>query len=157
MRTRLHGMRLEDGRTGFEMVQSLMVQSLAYGGVLPDAQQLAVRIRDLAARRQGINLAESLAHQYADERATVVETTSYAVRQFDDVASLARPHLSTVANIDEVFVDLMDELQSDGAAVEITTGLRDLDEATCGWQRGQVAYICGRTSMGKTALPPHQL
>jgi replicative DNA helicase len=147
LRTELTGLRLEDGRTGFEMVQCL-----GYGGALPHVGELASRIRDLANRRRGVAMAESLAHQFADERAKVDDTATYGVRQFDEIMSASRPHLRTAANIDEIFADVMAELQSDGNAVEITTGFRDLDEATYGWHRGQVAIIGGRTSMGKSAF-----
>jgi replicative DNA helicase len=147
LRTELTGLRLEDGRTCLEVVQGL-----SFGGAPPEVGELATRIHGLAARRHGVNLAECLAHQFADERAKIQDTASYGVRQLDEITSASRAHLRTAANIDEIFAELMDELQSEGSPVEITTGYRDLDEATYGWHRGQVTYIGGRTSMGKSAF-----
>jgi replicative DNA helicase len=148
LRTELTGLRLEDSQSGIELVQGL-----SFGGALPEVGELATRVHDFAARRCGVNFAESLAHQFADERAKIQDTVSYGVRQLDEISSASRAHLRTAANIDEIFAELMDELQSEGSAVEITTGFRDLNEATDGgWQRGKTAYIGGRTSMGKTAF-----
>jgi replicative DNA helicase len=147
LRTELAGLRLEDGRTGFEMLQSL-----GYAGTLPQASDLVARIRDLAARLRAVELSESIAAQFADPRAPIADTALYGVRQLDEVLSVARPHIRTSANIDEIYVDVMTYLQGDGETVEITTGFRDLDLATRGWHRGQLAIICGRTSMGKTAV-----
>jgi replicative DNA helicase len=147
LRTELTGLRLEDGQSGIELVQGL-----SFGGALPEVGELATRVHDFAARRCGVNFAESLAHQFADERAKIQDTASYGVRQLDEISSASRAHLRTAANIDEIFADVMAELQSDGNAVEIPTGFRDLDEAIYGWPRGKTAYIGGRTSMGKTAF-----
>lgn len=50
-------------------------------------------------------------------------------------------------------VDRIDELAaSDGSLTGLTSGFRDLDEMTSGWQKSDLVIIAGRPSMGKTAF-----
>ncbi|PCH62438.1 MAG: replicative DNA helicase, partial [SAR86 cluster bacterium] len=50
-------------------------------------------------------------------------------------------------------VDRIDELAgSEGGITGISTGYRDLDEMTSGWQKSDLVIVAGRPSMGKTAF-----
>ena len=50
-------------------------------------------------------------------------------------------------------VDRIDELAgSDGGLTGLSTGYKDLDEMTSGWQKSDLIIVAGRPSMGKTAF-----
>jgi replicative DNA helicase len=50
-------------------------------------------------------------------------------------------------------VDRIDELSaSDGNLTGLTTGFKDLDNMTNGWQKSDLVIVAGRPSMGKTAF-----
>lgn len=50
-------------------------------------------------------------------------------------------------------VDRIDELAgSDGGLTGVSTGYKDLDEMTSGWQKSDLVIVAGRPSMGKTAF-----
>jgi replicative DNA helicase len=143
----LTGLRLDDGRTGLELLQQF-----SFAGEHPKVRDLVDRIRDLALRRRAAELSQSLALQFTDEQVARHETALYGIRKFDEILVQSRAHLRSVDDWHTWADDAIIELQSDRKAIEITTGFRDLDEALRGYHRGQVAVVCGRTSMGKTAL-----
>ena len=50
-------------------------------------------------------------------------------------------------------VDRIDELAgSDGGVTGLSSGFKDLDEMTSGWQKSDLIIVAGRPSMGKTAF-----
>ncbi len=51
----------------------------------------------------------------------------------------------TIARIDQLF-------ESDGALTGLTSGFKDLDDMTSGWQPSDLVIVAGRPSMGKTAF-----
>ena len=59
--------------------------------------------------------------------------------------ALALPEL-----IQEAFETI--ERRGENALTGLETGFADLDELTCGWQRGELIIIAARPSVGKTAL-----
>jgi len=61
---------------------------------------------------------------------------------FDDVTSLLRETLDRIEKLN----------QSDKDITGLTTGYKELDKWTSGWQAGDMVVIAARPSMGKTAL-----
>jgi replicative DNA helicase len=129
-----------------------LLQQFSFAGEHPKVKDLVARIRDLALRRRAAELSQSLALQFADEQVSRHEVALYGIRNLDEILAQSRAHLRSVDDWHAWTDEAITELQSDRKAIEITTGLRDLDEVVHGYHRGQLAIICGRTSMGKTAL-----
>jgi replicative DNA helicase len=69
---------------------------------------------------------------------------------------LAEARISLLAWIDEAAIGSIDRMvaaiQDPGNLPGITTGFRDLDERTGGFQRGEFVVLAGRPGMGKSAL-----
>lgn len=80
--------------------------------------------------------------QFAERK--VLEITEERPKEggFEDVNALLK---KTVAKIDHLF-------RSDRDITGVSTGLKDLDEKTSGWQNGELIILAARPSMGKTAL-----
>lgn len=80
--------------------------------------------------------------QFAERK--VLEITEERPKEggFEDVNALLK---KTVAKIDHLF-------RSDQDITGVSTGLRQLDEKTSGWQNGELIILAARPSMGKTAL-----
>ncbi len=84
----------------------------------------------------------------------------------DDLLQLAEKRLAEIAedrpreggfeevnNLLKTALDRIDELSSsDGDLTGLSTGLKELDEKTSGWQKGELIVLAARPSMGKTAL-----
>lgn len=80
--------------------------------------------------------------QFAERK--VLEITEERPKEggFEDVNVLLK---KTVAKIDHLF-------RSDLDITGISSGLKQLDEKTSGWQNGELIILAARPSMGKTAL-----
>ncbi len=80
--------------------------------------------------------------QFAERK--VLEITEERPKEggFEDVNVLLK---QTVAKIDHLF-------RSDQDITGVSTGLKNLDEKTSGWQNGELIILAARPSMGKTAL-----
>jgi replicative DNA helicase len=147
MITRLRGIMTLDGEDGLAIIQKLTV-----GDNAPRVDEVARRLRDLAERRRASDYLRSAADAMNDESLSLEALAQDAQKHLETLSSPEisgtedAPHLHTLAK------DFVAYLQSEEPPVEITTGLRDLDEATGGWHRGQFIILAGRPSMGKTTV-----
>jgi replicative DNA helicase len=147
LKSRLDGLRIDDGATGIDLIKRLTV-----GDIPPDARDIANRLQHLALKRRlSENLANLAAAATEDARpfgAVAVDAISQLNAYLADINSAQRraPHLYDSAD------NFIKELQSGGSPIEIPTGLRDLDENTGGWHRGEFIILAGRPSMGKSCV-----
>ena len=146
-KARLQGIRLEDDRTGLDVLRGL-----AIGEALPSIQDIAARLRQLATKRRLADFLRSLANSVSDESQPVPALAADGIRQLNDYLVDALSERKTSFELHDAAHEFIDWLQTGGDPVEIPTGLSDLDEATGGWHRGQVVYLAGRPSMGKSAI-----
>lgn len=148
------------GSLGVERVCNIPVKAYvarlaaaaAHSGEAPD---LARAIRDLAQRRTLVSAAEQLKCMIEND-APVIDTASAAIDALDEIiASRSAAHTHSVS-IGEAAVGSIDRLvtaiQNPGRLRGITTGFRELDERTGGFQRGEFVVLAGRPGMGKSAL-----
>jgi len=147
MKAQLLGIRLHDDRTGLDIVRSLSVGSNA-----PNIVDVAQRLRALAERRRMAGYLRSVSHALEDETQQATALAVDVASQVNDFLASAISTQKTSFTFREAADDLLAYLDSDAPRVEITTGLIDLDEATGGWHRGEVTYLAGRPSMGKSTF-----
>jgi replicative DNA helicase len=120
-----------------------------------EAPELARAIRDLAQRRALVSIAEQL-RCVIENDAPVLHTAGAAIEALDEIiASRSAAHTQSVW-IGEAAIGSIDRMvaaiQAPGNLPGITTGFRDLDERTGGFQRGEFVVLAGRPGMGKSAL-----
>jgi replicative DNA helicase len=120
-----------------------------------EAPELARAIRDLAQRRALVSIAEQLKCVIEND-APVLHTAGAAIEALDEIiASRSAAHTQSVW-IGEAAIGSIDRMvaaiQAPGNLPGITTGFRDLDERTGGFQRGEFVVLAGRPGMGKSAL-----
>lgn len=147
LKARLEGIRLDDERTGLDVLRSLSL-----GGALPSVSDIAGRLRTLAIKRRLADYLRALAEAATDESQPMPALAADGIRQLNDYLADAVSETKTSFDLHTSAHELIDWLQSDGDAVEITTGLKDLDDATGGWHRGEFAILAGRPSMGKSMI-----
>jgi replicative DNA helicase len=132
------------------------VSRLAAASAYPsEAPELARAIRDLAQRRALISIAEHVGCMIEND-VTVLDIAGAAIEALDEIiASRSATHTQSVW-IGEAAIGSIDRMvtaiQNPGNLPGITTGFRDLDERTGGFQRGEFVVLAGRPGMGKSAL-----
>jgi replicative DNA helicase len=120
-----------------------------------EAPDLAKAIRDLAQRRTLLSVGEHLKGMIEND-ASVLHTAGAAIEALDEIiASRLASHTKSVW-MDEAAIGSIDRMvqaiQNPGNLPGITTGFRDFDERTGGFQRGEFVVLAGRPGMGKSAL-----
>lgn len=123
-----------------------------FAGTIPEPQDMADALIDLAGRREvqaiGTWLAGSV-WEYRKGRAEIIET---AMRELDSILAKARSTRRSSWNAADLLDEMLQQVQSDDRENRITTGFSDLDRVTGGWRRGEFAILAGRPSMGKSAI-----
>ncbi|MFM1896067.1 MAG: hypothetical protein RLZZ385_1141 [Pseudomonadota bacterium] len=115
---------------------------------------------DIIRERATLRKLISVAHEIADsgyntggrKSADVLDEAEQKVFNIAD----DRPREGSPEPINPVLmrvVDRIDELSaSDGGLTGLSSGYKDLDEMTNGWQKSDLVIVAGRPSMGKTAF-----
>lgn len=148
MKAQLIGIRLQDDRTGLDIVRSLSV-----GSNTPHVSDVAQRLRALAVRRRLADYLRAMSHAFEDETQAASALAADAAGQINDFLAAAISTEKTAFTLRQASEDFIaNYLNSEAPSVEITTGLIDLDRATGGWHRGEVSYLAGRPSMGKSTF-----
>jgi replicative DNA helicase len=128
------------------------IKAFSLAGELPDALSLEASLLTLHVRRRGLAVGDALAasmQSYAGKPAEVFEAT---VREIEDLRALSLPPRRTLWDAEAGTDAMLRDLESDDSARKIGTGLRDLDAMTGSIRRGDLAYLGGRPSMGKSAI-----
>jgi replicative DNA helicase len=147
LKPRLEGIRIDDNETGVDLIKRLSV-----GDVKPYARDTANRLRELALKRR---LSETLANLAA---AAVEDARPFGAMAVDGISQLngyladinaeqrrAPHHYDSVS----AFIE---KLKSGKDPIEISTGLKELDNNTGGWHRSQFIILAGRPGMGKSSV-----
>jgi replicative DNA helicase len=106
------------------------------------------RLRDLTTRRRMMLTASTLLHQAADLTASIDEVAAAAMRSMkaSDNAS------GTAETGEEIIAEAGGIAKFLAPKHGIGTPWSGLNQTTGGWQRGELALLAARPSMGKTAL-----
>jgi replicative DNA helicase len=119
------------------------------------AKDYASTIREFADKRRLIEIADWIKAVAAGAR-QVTDIAGEAIEDLDAISALrSAPHLTRVSIADaaEQFVeDMATRMQNPGSLAGVTTGFRDLDARTGGFQRGELVILASRPGMGKSAL-----
>ena len=113
-------------------------------------------IRERATLRQLIRVAHEIADSgYNTGGRKAADVLDEAERKVFNIAD-DRPREGSPQPINPVLtrvVNRIDELsESDGGLTGLSSGYKDLDELTNGWQKSDLVIVAGRPSMGKTAF-----
>lgn len=128
------------------------LKDYSFAGTMPEPQDIADSLMDLAGRREVQATGEWLASSVWNYRTTRAEIVETAMRELDTVLAKSRAARRSTWDAADMLDDMMRVVQSDDRANRITTGLSDLDKVTGGWRRGEFAILAGRPSMGKSAI-----
>ena len=111
-------------------------------------------IRDKAVKRRLIEVGNAITKRAYQPDHSAEEQLDEAQKSILAIGSLgSKNSFDSVPNLALTASDRYEKLhESAGEISGISTGLIDLDRATCGFQDGDLDVIAGRPSMGKTAL-----
>lgn len=134
-------------------VRWYMAQLAAASTTIINARDFAINIRDLAARRNMIDIGDQLAIK---QPADTVELATEAIEKLDTIISEQGQQMHRSVTMREAVVRAVDATalayQNDGALTGMSWGLRELDIKTNGIHNTDLIIIAGRPGMGKTAL-----
>jgi replicative DNA helicase len=116
------------------------------------AREHLALIKELAARRLLIGIAQALHGEALNPGAAPRDTSIEAIRAINDAIATERRFVSRPKTIYEAVTDLVAGLDGPDDGGMISTGLSSLDDFMGGWPRRELSIIAGRPSMGKSAL-----
>jgi len=114
------------------------------------APYYAAEITDLATRRALIEAAFQISTSARDRSAPALDHLHGAERALADIASTAGSPVAWVS-ASSVVAHAIAIAKASRGLPGLTTGLRELDEATGGLRRGVLTIVAGRPSMGKSS------
>jgi replicative DNA helicase len=128
------------------------IKAFSLAGELPDATSVEESLIALYVRRRMQAAGEALAgsvQSYATKPAEVIETIT---RELEDLRALSLPPRRTLWDAEAGIDAMLRAMESDDGTRRVPTGLRDLDARIGGLRPGELGYLGGRPSMGKSAL-----
>ena len=135
---------------GTSLLDSLKAVTFADDAASP--HDVAFELAILATRRAMIGRGDWLAEQAKGSHAKPADILAIHLGEIDTLIAKARPQGKTMWDWPDAMSAAQDVFQADKSADHIPTGLTDLDKATGGWARTELAILAGRPSMGKSAL-----
>ena len=109
-------------------------------------------VREKSVLRQAMQLGHIIAAEACDEEKPARELIG---GWLDRLVGLAQRgdsgEFRALKQIMREEVDVLEAVQRAGGRLGITSGLKDLDEITGGWRRGELTVLAGITSHGKTS------
>ena len=118
----------------------------------------AARLRDLAILRRLLGAADTIKAVVFEPDGTLREKVDQAEQAVLSVGEQLQERQQATVTVKQVLhatMDMVREAQDGGGAAGITTGFAQLDALTSGWKPGELIVLCGRPSIGKTALALH--
>ena len=111
-------------------------------------------VQDKAITRDFITITTKLQQEAYNNPLAFNELLYLAEKEISDITQ--RRFAKPVSRINDILQNTWDYIESlsegDSKLTGIPTGFIDLDEKTCGFQRGELIIIAARPSMGKTSL-----
>ncbi|MFM9940572.1 MAG: replicative DNA helicase [Hyphomicrobiaceae bacterium] len=145
LRDTLDAVRMPEGQTAREFLAANAV-----GDIVPDPMAVVARIKDMAQRRELVEVARGLRLDALDASRPVGPALDAARLRLTDVAG----QISTTSKPVD-FLDHMNILEgrlTSGAPLTDMTGIPPLDERKGGMRPGELCVMAGRPSMGKSAI-----
>lgn len=109
-------------------------------------------VRDLAARRSLVETAEILGSEAWNAEISPHDLGGQAMRHLDGIVSRERKVSSKSVMFSEGADELLDGLTAEENADFVDTGISTLNRIMGGWPRGELTFVAGRPSMGKSAV-----
>lgn len=146
--------------TSSEVSLSYLAQLTNSIGSGAHAEQHARQLRELATLRRLVQFGMSATAVAANGETAPTDLIDELHRQLDEL-SMGAGAKNNSKHISETVEKCFEQLESrqrmaqSGQTVGIPTGLSSLDNATAGWQGGQLVVLAGRPAMGKSAVMLH--
>lgn len=128
------------------------LQSFAFGGTIPEANDMADSLLDLSMRRKAQDVAMKLADSVWDMGSPLGELISGSMGEIDELLGLVRGKQKTNFPIDDILEESARTMSSGEVDVHLSSGLKSLDRAIGGFRRGEYAILAGRPGMGKSLV-----
>lgn len=136
-----------DAEVQCDFADTAYLAALLQAGIIPSAaRQYAALLRDAAARRSLLTLAQKIIADAANPAASVSALRSAAMETFR--GSEPTPESADMRKTMQALSDSLDS----GKSGRMQVGIPDFDRLTGGVQPGQLIYIGARPGVGKTAL-----
>lgn len=151
----LTAVRIGYDRTALDDLATDGVLRMPAGSVASESfpvEDMASRLRALACRRRLAEYLDAVANASVDETVAMGAVAADCISQCNEFIAETNSDRKTAFNLYESAQQFIERLQADDDPIEIPTGLKDLDDATGGWHRGQFTILAGRPSMGKSAI-----
>ena len=151
----LTAIKLGFERTAFDALQADRVMKMPKGTVASESypiEEIVARLQFLQRRRQLAEMLAAAASAAWDESMPMTPVAADVIGQCNEFLAGASNGRSTTFSLYEGAERFLERLECGANEIEIPTGLADLDKATGGWHRRQVAILAGRPSMGKSAV-----
>lgn len=131
-----------------------LLEAAAFG---PEVKDYARIIRDLAIRRELINVggtiqSQAIMPEQDDTGSTLINKAERALFDLAERGSAERGFSSFAEALAESLITAEAAFKRGGKIAGIPTGLRDLDSQLGGFHRSDLLILAGRPSMGKTSL-----
>lgn len=109
-------------------------------------------IKDMAARRRFMGIAETLKELAGQSDAKPDQTAMEAMAALGEVIGSTRKKNSRPESVGDIARKLVADLGAVSENRLISTGLTSLDHFMGGWPRGELSIVAARPSMGKSAV-----
>lgn len=150
------GERLQSSENGEEPVSPhVLVELLESCPVAQNLEHYARIIRDRFYQRKIITACSDVIQQAQSPQTQVTSLIESVEKTFLEISNESDTSggLVPVSQIVEsTMKEIEHRIQTEGTLTGVTTGLRDLDEKTGGWQDSDLVILAARPAMGKTAL-----
>jgi replicative DNA helicase len=128
------------------------LKACEFCGIITDIADVAGALKELSHRRAIKAAGEQIAGSVHDQAAGPAQLLTDAARTIDDLLAQCRPAGKTLWRMPEAADDVLRAAESGDQDARIPIGFEDLDRVTGGWRRGELAYLGGRPSMGKSTI-----
>jgi replicative DNA helicase len=128
------------------------LKSCEFGGAVTDVADIAGALKELSHRRAIRAAGEQIASSVHDQAAGPAQLLTDAARSIDDLLAQCRPVGKTLWQMPDAADEMIAAVRDGDKDARIATGFEELDRATGGWRRGELTYLGGRPSMGKSAI-----
>jgi replicative DNA helicase len=147
LRSRFAAVPFRDGQMVIDYLKLL-----EFAGKAPEVSDMAASVRELSQRRAIKALGEQISSSVHDHAVGPPLLLTDAARAVDNLLAKCRPAGKTLWQMPEAVDDELSAVRGGDADARIPIGFEDLNRAMGGWRRGELTYLGGRPSMGKSAM-----
>ena len=114
-----------------------------------------IRQKSISRKLMKINseIAELIVNPQGKDASGLLDEAESKIFSLNDEAERTSTNIQTLENLIEKSIDRLNELSQSGSSlIGFSSGFKDLNKQTQGFQRGDLIIVAGRPSMGKTSF-----